>query len=145
MVGDVAEIFYSAMNPTCASNVVSLVCHTVFRECVAVNDKLRGGETRWLPSLLCRSECDKHWETWNKCVADLNADPEEQTLFNTQMQSLVRHIVQHSKKTVFEMLLIFRLLYVVWSLTWVSSMWRFAPLQVETVSLGHTILTDIGI
>ncbi len=94
MVGTLAEVFYSAMNPTCASNVVSLVCHATFKECVPVNDKLNGG-TRWLPSLLCRSECNKHWETWNKCIAGLNADPEGQNYFQTQMQSLVRH------KTVF--------------------------------------------
>ena len=94
MIGTVAEIVYSAMSPTCASNVVSLFCHASFKECVPVNDKLNGG-TRWLPSLLCRSECDKHMETWNKCVVDLNADPEGQTYFQTQMQSLVRH------KTVF--------------------------------------------
>jgi hypothetical protein len=90
-----AEIIYSAMNPTCASNVVSLICHAVFKECVPVIDKLHGG-TRWLPSLLCRSECDKHWDTWNKCVTDLVADPEGRTNFNTQMQSLVSH-----KTTVF--------------------------------------------
>jgi hypothetical protein len=105
-IGTVADIFYVAMNPTCASNVVSLLCHASFRECVPVNDKLNGG-TRWLPSLLCRSECDKHWETWNKCVADLNADPEEQKQFNTQMRSLVRH------ETVFAFC--FRM---PWSLTW---------------------------
>ncbi len=106
MLKTTADIFHSAMNPTCASNVVSLICHTVFRECVPVNDKLNGG-TRWLPSLLCRSECRKHWETWNKCVADLNADPEGQNNFQTQMQSVVRH------KIVF--VCCFRVL---WSLTW---------------------------
>jgi hypothetical protein len=102
----VADIFYFAMNPSCASNVVSLLCHASFRECVPVKDELNGG-TRFLPSLLCRSECEKHWETWNTCVADLNADSEKQEIFNTKMQSLVRH------KMVF--VCCFRML---WSLTW---------------------------
>ncbi len=133
MVEGLAEIVYSAMNPTCASNVVSLICESVFRECVPVNDKLHGG-TRWLPSLLCRSECDKHWETWNKCVADLNADPEGQTYFNTQMQSLVRVTTLSSY-----------IVFVCCGLLLGVSMWKFAPLQVETVSLGHTILTNTGI
>jgi hypothetical protein len=133
MLGAIAETVYSAMNPTCASNVVSLMCHTFFRECAPVNDKLNGG-IRWLPSLLCRSECDKHWETWNKCVADLNADPEGKNYFKTQVQSLVRH------KTVF----VCFFSYVVVS-SYLVSMGQFAPLQVEILSIGHTFLTQTGI
>jgi hypothetical protein len=99
---------------------------------VPVNDKLNGG-TRWLPSLLCRSECEKHWETWNKCVADLNADPEGHTYFNTQMQSLVRHNY------------CLRMLFSYGVVSYLASMWQFAPLQVETVNIGFTAFTETGI
>ena len=93
VIGQLAAIIESAMNPTCASNVMSLVCHAMFKECKPVD----GGSTenrRWLPSLLCRSECNKHWETWNTCLKglELNNNPAAKSAFETQMLAAVHHL-----------------------------------------------------
>jgi hypothetical protein len=61
IVTQFANIIETVMNPTCASNVISLLCNSVFKECVRVQDKSSRGEV-WLPSLLCRGACKKHWE-----------------------------------------------------------------------------------
>jgi hypothetical protein len=76
------------MNPTCAANVVSLICHSVFRECKQVQDKVNGIPF-WLPSLLCRSECEQHWETWNTCLDNLEQDQKAKVHFDKQMLNLV--------------------------------------------------------
>ena len=59
IVSQVTDILNNALNPTCASNAISLLCHTFFKECKAVEDATTGTPL-WLPSLLCRSECDRH-------------------------------------------------------------------------------------
>ena len=84
-VGQLASVFESVMNPKCASNVVSLVCHTAFRECARVAT-LRDV---WAPSLLCRSKCKQHLKTWKSCVAELENDPETKRNFDDAMKNLV--------------------------------------------------------
>ncbi len=88
----VADIINNAMNPTCASNVISLLCNSVFKECVRVQDEFSRGEV-WLPSLLCRWACEKHWEIWTQCLIGLESDPAAKSNFDTQMLSLVRHMM----------------------------------------------------
>jgi hypothetical protein len=41
--------------------------------------------------LLCRSECNKHWETWNACLSelDLENDPAAKSALDTQMLAVV--------------------------------------------------------
>jgi hypothetical protein len=73
VLGQLADMIESAMNPTCASNVVSLLCHAAFKECKPVGDGSTENQRR-LPSLLCRSECNKHWEIWNTCLKGLGLE-----------------------------------------------------------------------
>ncbi len=58
-----SNLIESVMNPTCAANVASLLCHSAFREWKQFKHKVNGSPI-WLPSLFCRSECKQHWETW---------------------------------------------------------------------------------
>jgi hypothetical protein len=92
VVSQLANTIKNVMNPTCASNVISLLCNSVFKECVRVQDEYSRGEL-WLPSLLCREACKKHWEIWTQCLMDLELDPAAKSNFDTQMLSLVRHIL----------------------------------------------------
>jgi hypothetical protein len=90
MIEQIADIINSVMNPLCSSNVVSLICNSWFRECMSVEDDFnRGGDGLWLPSLLCRHQCEKHWDIWNECVADLESDPKTKQDFEKQMLALV--------------------------------------------------------
>ncbi len=92
IVTSLANIIKNAMNPTCASNVISLLCNSFFKECVRV----QGGSSRdelWLPSLLCRGACNKHREIWTQCLIDLELDPAAKSSFDAQMMSLVRHMM----------------------------------------------------
>ena len=91
-MGQLASIVENVMNPTCAANVVSLICHTWFKECKQVVD-LTNGSKKWLPSLLCRSECERHWETWSTCLANLEKEPDAKDNFDLQMQDLVPQLV----------------------------------------------------
>ena len=86
--GEMATIIESAMNPTCASNVMSLLCRTAFRECKQVQDEA-GSSLIWMPSLMCRSECERHFETWNSCLNALEKDPDAKQHFDTQMAAVV--------------------------------------------------------
>jgi hypothetical protein len=89
-LGKLADIIESAMNPTCASNVMSLVCHSWFKECKQVDGRSTGNK-KWLPSLLCRSECEKHQQVWGTCLEDLDKDPAAKSAFEKQMMSAVLH------------------------------------------------------
>jgi hypothetical protein len=93
LVTQLADIIKNAMNPTCASNVISLLCHSVFKECVRVQDDESSRGELWLPSLLCRGACNKHWEIWTQCLIDLELDPAAKSNFDAQMMSLVRHMM----------------------------------------------------
>ena len=70
------------MNPVCASNVAAYICRTNFRQCQQVDDM-------WVPSLLCRGECERHWETWSTCLDALEADPGAKANFDRQMAAVV--------------------------------------------------------
>jgi hypothetical protein len=94
IVSQVTDILNNALNPTCASNAISLLCHTFFKECKAVEDATTGTQL-WLPSLLCRSECDRHLEAWNTCLGDLGKDPDAKRSFDTQMLAMV-HVMIHT-------------------------------------------------
>jgi hypothetical protein len=93
ILGKLADIIESAMNSKCASNVLSLVCHAWFKECKPVDGGFNENQML-LPSLLCRSECHKHWEAWNVCLNDLDLDndPAAKSAFETQMMAVVGHL-----------------------------------------------------
>jgi hypothetical protein len=90
LLSQLANVIKNAMNPTCASNVISLLCNSAFKECVRVQDESSRGEL-WLPALLCRGACNRHWEIWTQCLIDLELDPAAKSHYDTQMLSLVRH------------------------------------------------------
>ena len=69
------------MNSRCASNVAAYWCRTNFRQCQLVGDM-------WVPSLMCRSECEQHWESWSECLDALKADPDARASFDRQMVEL---------------------------------------------------------
>ena len=52
----------NVMSEECSRNVVELVCHSFFKECkeVPVDDPQVDVATFMLPSLLCKSECERH-------------------------------------------------------------------------------------
>jgi hypothetical protein len=45
-------------DPTCVHNAMSILCSAAFRECQEIE------EGWWLPSLLCRAECDRRLSIW---------------------------------------------------------------------------------
>ena len=79
LMKQISDIVESAMNPTCASNVMEFLCHTWFKECTPFVGKSTGNQL-WLPSPLCRSECERHWNVWNECVGALETDEQTKTL-----------------------------------------------------------------
>ncbi len=89
VVTQLANIINNAMSPTCATNVISLICSSFFKECVRVQDE-SSGDDLWLPSLLCRRTCKKHLEIWKQCLKDLESVPVAKSNFDRQMMSLVR-------------------------------------------------------
>ncbi len=56
---------------------------------MSVEDDFYRGGGLWLPSLLCRHQCEKHWDIWNECVADLESNPKTKRAFEKQMLALV--------------------------------------------------------
>ena len=88
IINSVANVIRSVMNPTCASNVVSLLCHSFFQECRQVKDSSENDV--WVPSLLCRGECERHWRIWSDCIDILEADGEAKAIFDARMLELVR-------------------------------------------------------
>jgi hypothetical protein len=94
-VSQFASLLENVLNPTCTSNAMSLMCQTTFKACKAVEDAATGTQ-RWLPSLLCRSECDKHLEVWDKCLGDLEKEPDAKRAFDTQMLAVVSNAVLRS-------------------------------------------------
>jgi hypothetical protein len=89
VLDQIADIIKGVMNPLCSSNVISLICTSWFRECMSVKDDFNRDGGLWLPSLLCRHQCEKHWNIWNECVADLESDPKTKHDFEKQMQAMV--------------------------------------------------------
>ena len=87
MIQAMAGIVDSGMNAKCTANVMASVCHAVFKECRQVEDET--GQKLWLPSLLCRSECDRKKMIWDECVANIQADAAAAKAFETQMVALV--------------------------------------------------------
>jgi hypothetical protein len=78
------------MNPKCSANVVSMVCHSFFKECKQVERRQNQVVSQvWLPSLLCRSECDQHFALWNACLKNIEGDAKAKGAFDGAMQSLV--------------------------------------------------------
>ena len=75
------------MTAECSFNVLSLFCRSQFRECAQVEDTSYE-QAMLVPSLLCRSECERHHEIWNQCVADLEKNPVDKAAFNNMMQTL---------------------------------------------------------
>jgi hypothetical protein len=82
LVAQIVEIVENAMNPACASNVAAYFCRTTFRQCQQVDDL-------WVPSLLCRDECERHYGKWQTCLNALGADPDAKNNFDRQMAAVV--------------------------------------------------------
>jgi hypothetical protein len=83
----IATVVEVAMNPSCASNVLSMVCNAVFRECRPVEDR-SSKATLWLPSLLCKSECEAHLQVWNECLATIE-ESGKKAEFDAQMHDVI--------------------------------------------------------
>jgi hypothetical protein len=92
LISVIAGILETALNPTCASNTISLICRSVFKECKQVTNRVTGSQ-EWLPSLMCRSECQHHADIWNGCLDALQIEgPEAKTTFDRQMVGLAETI-----------------------------------------------------
>jgi hypothetical protein len=80
------------MSASCASNAIYFFCHATFKECKQVGDGPEGEV--WLPSLLCRSQCEIHAAAWNECLAVLEEDADQKLAFEFQMQQLSKIVTQ---------------------------------------------------
>ncbi len=90
MVGTVVPIIEAAMSTTCASNLLSLVCQSTFKKCVKVERKSDSQSlVAWVPSLLCRSECERHQVAWKVCLADIERDANTKDKFYAAMETVV--------------------------------------------------------
>jgi hypothetical protein len=129
LMKQISDIVESAMNPTCASNVMEFLCHTWFKECTPFVGKSTGNQL-WLPSPLCRSECERHWNVWNECVGALETDEDLKNKFDAQMQSQVApsHVQMHTIQ-----------------LACREDRWSFVFEQVDTANLGVTIFFGEGL
>jgi hypothetical protein len=76
------------MNQRCASNVISLLCLAAFKECKEVEDPATNAPL-WLPSLMCRSECEARKKVWDECVGALEFDAVAKSKFDAAMLALV--------------------------------------------------------
>jgi hypothetical protein len=91
--------FEQALSSDCASSATSMLCNSFFRECKAVEDESTGGPL-WLPSLLCKSECEKHLFTWKSCVNKIEARGEnskaefENAMFDAVIIDSTKCIIQ---------------------------------------------------
>ena len=57
----IGDFVGSKMTPSCASNAMSWICNSWFRECKQNTDT-----KEFFPALMCRSECDRHLSVWDK-------------------------------------------------------------------------------
>jgi hypothetical protein len=87
-LGQTAGVFQNVLNSECASNAISMLCHSTFKECRQVETDPQQ-KLVWLPSLLCRSECDRHLEKWNTCLDSLEIDPKSKASFDDAMLFMV--------------------------------------------------------
>jgi hypothetical protein len=83
LLTQLGDIFDQVMSPKCASNVKALMCRSAFKECRQLEDT--SGSLLWFPSLLCRSECERHQVIWNNCLDEIEKDPEAQRKFDERM------------------------------------------------------------
>jgi hypothetical protein len=88
LMTQLGSVFDQAMSPKCASNVKSLMCRSTFKECRQVEDA--SGSLLWFPSLLCRSECERHQDMWSSCLEDIEKDPEAKQKFDERMIEMVK-------------------------------------------------------
>jgi hypothetical protein len=87
LVTQIADKIKNALNPTCTSNFMSLVCQTWFRECKQVQDQSSSSSNQIiLPSIMCRHECERHFEMWNTCLLDLQLDSAAEANFHAIMK-----------------------------------------------------------
>jgi len=82
----ILSIFKNVMNPSCSTNVERLMCHAIFKECKEVENGV------FLPSLLCRSECDARKTMWDECISEIKKDPIAMGTFENQMDEVVQTI-----------------------------------------------------
>ncbi len=50
------QLLEGALSEKCYAELVSFICNTFYRPCSEVEDA--NGNSTWIPSLLCRSECE---------------------------------------------------------------------------------------
>jgi len=84
------EFIMAAFKPVltkseCYSNLKQMLCSSFFRECRPVEDPV-SQEMLYLPSLMCRSECERRTEIWNQCVDEISQDPQLYAAFETVLK-----------------------------------------------------------
>ena len=67
---------------------MSLLCLAAFKECKEVEHPATK-EPLWVPSLMCRSECETHKQVWDECVAAVELDAVARSKFDAGMLALV--------------------------------------------------------
>jgi len=80
------EAIKQTFDPTCAANVISFVCQSVFKPCQKVS---QNGKDIWVPSLTCKDDCEDFLSTWNSCVESIQADEQAFSTFQATMRNLI--------------------------------------------------------
>eukprot|EP00398_MALV-I-01_sp_L67-1_P000699 gene699-605_t len=80
----------NVMNEECSANVVEFMCHSFFKECkeVEVEDPLRASANVFLPSLLCKTECERHKAMWDLCMAKIQTNLDDKKIFDSNMATM---------------------------------------------------------
>jgi hypothetical protein len=74
----------------CVTNIQALLCNTWYRECKSLGNG--EGVQEFYPSLMCRSECERHLEIHDNCLAELRQDDDAFAAFELAMENLVRNM-----------------------------------------------------
>ena len=75
------------MSQKCSANIVSFVCNTFFRTRAEVTSG--SGETLWVPTLTCESDCESFTDVWEECMIEIGEDKNAKARFDDAMENLV--------------------------------------------------------
>ena len=82
------DTFTPYFDGECLSNIEAIICHASFRECREVGDG-------WLPSAMCRSECERRNAIWDRCLERLGSDSERLAAFQAASGEVVHYCKLH--------------------------------------------------
>ncbi len=85
------NLLKGALSQECYAEMASFICNTYYRPCSEVKDA--NGDRTWVPSLLCRSECETLNTVWNICMVELQKKPVEYEGFVASLQQTASQLL----------------------------------------------------